>query len=214
MNNAVHKMMLFTLSACPVGRSMGTVLQETVERHPEIAWDAVAVDIMTDVTNQYRIKQNPTTLFLDREGRELYRLEGFQETEQVLDAIRKINEGNLRSEAEYEPNRESTEMYTIYLIKEGELVPVETRYINATSVRAPRITAIQLLLRTRPDGFVNPFPPSARLERVDFFEGKRGEIRIAADREALDAGAESVMREALALTLSHFGIEETKLIFV
>lgn len=213
MESAVRKMLLFTFSACPRGRSMGKVLAETAERHPEIAWEAVAVDVMPDVTNRYRVKQNPTTLFLDRAGRELYRLEGFAETEEVIATIRKINAGVLRSGADYEPNRESVERYTVYLFQQGKPVPVEMRHVNPTSVRAPRITAIKVLLGARPEGFVNPFPPSAELERVDF-EGERGVIRIAAPREELDPAAEEMMREALLLTLSPFGVREAELILV
>lgn len=212
MAQSVKKLMLFTLSACPMGRSMNTVIRELVTRRKELVHEVVYVDVDHETTNRYRIKTNPTTLFLDGGGAELYRLEGFRETEEVWNLLRRIEEGALRSEPPREENRETAETYTIYLYQNGRAVPVETTVINKTSVKAPRITAIRQLLRTRPEGYDNSFPPDASLERVSF----HGNSCVVTLRSAAERSGEETdrMKILLAQTLAVYGISDIRLEWV
>ncbi|WP_139314533.1 hypothetical protein [Desulfosporosinus metallidurans] len=75
-----------------MGKSMGTVLREVAALFPELNFQTVYVEIQVEEANHYRIKTNPTTLFVDESGIELYRLEGFHETNLVKDTINKINQ--------------------------------------------------------------------------------------------------------------------------
>lgn len=209
MSQSVKKLILFTLSACPMGRSMNTIIGELLACKKELAYEVVYVDVDHETTNRYRIKMNPTTLFLDGSGVELYRIEGFKETEEVWNLFRQIEEGSLRSEAPREENRETTETYTIYLFQNGNAVPVETTVINKTSVKAPRITTIQQLLRTRPEGFDNPFPADTSLERVSFHH----DSCVVTLRSTNEVSMEETdrMKTLLAHTLAVYGISEIKL---
>lgn len=96
MDDHVSKIMLFTLSACPMGRSMSDVLEEVQQTFPQIQFETVYVEIMADRANHYRIKKNPTTLFLDGQGNELYRMEAFAETDEIIAIIRKLNNGLMK----------------------------------------------------------------------------------------------------------------------
>ncbi|SMF25327.1 hypothetical protein SAMN02744102_02200 [Paenibacillus barengoltzii] len=209
MSQSVKKLILFTLSACPMGRSMNTVIGELLACKKELAYEVVYVDVDHETTNRYCVKVNPTTLFLDLNGSELYRIEGFKETTEVWDLVRQIEEGSLRSEEAREENREITETYTIYLFQNGNAVPVETTVINKTSVKAPRITAIQQLLRTRPEGFDNPFPIDTSLERVSF-HNESGVVTLRSTKEVSMDQTER-MKVLLARTLATYGITEIKL---
>lgn len=138
MDNKVNKIMLFTLSACPVGRSMGTVLNETRIHFPQVDIKTIYVEMEPDITNQYKIKKNVTTLFLDGQHQELYRLEGFVETAEMIKTIENINNGTILSSETYEQNKGSMEFYTVYLYNdEEEIVPINMPYYNQTSVQAP-----------------------------------------------------------------------------
>ncbi|WP_036745800.1 thioredoxin family protein [Paenibacillus sp. UNC451MF] len=206
----VNKVVLFTLSACPTGRSMGTVLREVKERVSTIELETVYVDIQIEITNEYRIKTNPTTLFLDHDGKELYRVEGFQETELILGLIEQLNNEEITKGQSYEANAESMETYTVYLYNQDSIEAVEVQHPNKTSVRAPRITAVQVLLQARKEGLENPFPGSAALELVRF-NGSFGEITIHMTREDEQQANKEKMRLALVNTLNHFGIDDVKL---
>lgn len=210
MTHSIQTMMLFTLSACPTGRSIGTVLREVKESQPSIEFKTVYVDVEAEQTNAYRIKKNPTTLFLDEKGKEIFRLEGLQETEQVLQLIKQINAGEVISEIPVEENRASNEEYTVYFLKQDRLHPVTIQYENKTSVRAPRITALKLQLAQCPEGFANPFPPSSELELVQFKEGV-GTLTISMKAADAAAADHELMELALAKTLTHFGVESAKL---
>lgn len=209
MNANVVKILLFTLSACPLGRSMSSVLQEVKDRQEGIELQTVYVDVDTETTNQFRVKANPTTVFTDRGRQELYRFEGFKETEETILLIEQINAGALRNDMAPSENRTSIEPYTIYLYRGDQPVAVETEYVNKTSVKAPRITAIQQLLRTRVEGFENPFPPSSSLESVKFNQ-ECGYVTVEVKdlKGYLDT---EKMRTALVMTLAVFGITQVEL---
>ena len=44
----------------------------------------------------------------------------------------------------------------------------EVTYDNPTGVKTPRITAVQLQCRIRPQGLVNPIAPGTQLAAIDF----------------------------------------------
>lgn len=206
MDSQIKKIMLFTLSACPLGRSMGTVLREVIKIFKKIELETVFTDVQTEMTNFYRVKKNPTTIFIDDSGNEKYRVQEFLETEHVINLLEQINQGE-SERREIEENRESEERYTIYLFQNEETVPIEVIYTNPTSVRAPRIIAIKLLLAAQYDGFMNPFPASAELELV-LFKDKHGEIIIDMCEVDCCKADRDKMKGLLVKTLSHFGIEE------
>lgn len=215
MTHSVHKIALFTLAACPIGRSMGTVLQEIAALHPEIEQKRAYVEIETEDTNRYRVKTNPTTLFLSEDGQELYRLEGFKETSEIQDILEKLDRHELTTPPEHEENREVIEKYTVYLYKDKghELVPLEVEYLNRTSVKAPRITATRLLVQAEAPGYKNPFPSGTTLELVQFKENQ-GQITLHFPEHIKARLAEGLpkMTTALQKTLSHFGISEVEII--
>jgi hypothetical protein len=108
-----------------------------------------------------------------------------------------------------EESNPSAEHYTIYLIRNNEPVPVQIEYQNLTSVKAPGITAIQLLLQTMRLGYENPFPQDSRLDLVRF-TGSRGEIFITMT-EKVSEGQFEKMRRVLEKTLALFGIFEVEI---
>lgn len=208
MAKFVSKIILFTLSACPTGRSMGTVLKEVVENYLNIIFDTVYVDIDVKTTNNYRIKENPTTLFLDRTDNELYRLEGFKETEQVKQIIDEIDENKKNFSASIDENQEITEHYTIYLYKDEIPSPVKVKYRNQTSVKAPRIIAVQLLMKTNIEGYDNPFSPESKLELIEF---KGNSATVTVQFNDVYSMLVKKMELLLLRTLSLFGIKQVTL---
>lgn len=207
----IDEIMLFAASACPMGRTMGTVLREVGERFPELSIVTYYIDIQIDLTNHYRIKHNPTTLFVDGDKKELYRIEGFMETEEIIPITEKIQANKLSIDVQKEENRESTETYVIYLYKEESLVPVEVKYNNLTSVKTPRITLIHQLLGTRIEELENPFPASASLELVQF-QDRKGTITLNGIQETKGPQL-SKMKNALEKSLESYGIKEVEIIF-
>ncbi|MED0677484.1 thioredoxin family protein [Aneurinibacillus thermoaerophilus] len=157
MSHKIHLINLFTLTACPMGRSMGDVLFEISEHYEDIQTKIIYVELNTEATNFYRIKKNPTLLFLSNERKEIARLEGFHETEEVKNLIDQINQNNLNISIAYDENQVSSETYTIYLYKDNNIAPIEINYQYPTSVKAPRITIINLLLKANIDGYYNTF---------------------------------------------------------
>ncbi len=206
----ISNIKLFTLSACPLGRTMHTVITEILNQVDGIEFEIVFVDIDTDQTNKYRVKSNPTTLFLDGKGHELYRIVGFKETNEVNAIIEDIEAGSLKSYEVYDENTESQENYTLYLFKEGELISYPITYVNQTSVKAPRITVIKQLMETRPKGYGNPFPLSASLDSIEF-KGKEAQITISST-ESVSEHALQRMKMTLLRTLSHYDITHVSLI--
>lgn len=209
VSQMVQKMFLFTLSACPMGRSMNTVIGEILSYKNDLSYQVVYVDVDHETTNRYRVKKNPTTLFLDHNDREIYRIEGFMETAEVWNLFRQIEDGSVHSKEPREENRETNETYTVYLYRHGQVVSVETQLINLTSVSAPRITVIQQLLRARPKGFDNPFPVDASLERVHF-HNEYGVVTLHAQNE-VDKQESKRMKVLLSRTLTAYGITEVML---
>ena len=210
MNNFLtKKIILFTLSACPMGRSMGTVLREVAALLPELKFETVFVEIQTEEANHYRIKTNPTTLFVDENGLELYRLEGFHETNIVTDTIEKINQNKIELTPELAENKETVEKYVLYLLKDGKFSPVEVSYNNRTSIKAPRITAITLLVQASIEGYSNPFPPGTTLELVQFRD-TTGIITLKL--ASVDQATLETMKESLQQTLSQYGIKQVELV--
>jgi|SRR5680860_67744 len=211
MNNSLtKKIVLFTLSACPVGRSMGTVLREVTALFPELNFETVYVEIQVEEANHHRIKTNSTTLFVDENGIELYRLEGFHETNIVKDTLEKIKQKKIELAPELTENKETAEKYFLYLLKDGKVSPVEVAYINRTSIKAPRITAITLLVQASKEGYSNPFPLGTTLELVQFRD-TTGIITLKLANDVDQATLES-MKEALQQTLSQYGIKQVELI--
>jgi hypothetical protein len=207
MNNLlVKKIILFTLSACPIGRSMGTVMKEVAVLFPKLKFEVVYVEIQVEEANHYRIKTNPTTIFVDSDGRELHRLEGFHETNIVKDVIENINQNKVRSSLELAENKETEEKYKIYLLKDSKFEPVEVVYNNKTSIKAPRITVITLLLQASKEGYNNPFPSGTTLE-LGQFKDTYGIITLKILNDVDEIMIES-MKEALQLTLSQYGIKQ------
>lgn len=203
MKQTVKTLMLFTLSACPMGRSMNQVIEEFLTHKKELTYNIVFVDLDDKTTNHFRIKTNPTTLFLDQKGKELYRIEGFKETEELWDLFKQIENGSLRSELP-EENHETIETYTLYFYKDDDIVPIQKPWINKTSVKAPRITAIQQLLRTRPNGLYNPFPLDATLDQVSF-EKKSGVVTLRSKKK-VSLEETKRMEVLLTRTLQPYGI--------
>ncbi|GED34102.1 hypothetical protein P9G84_31745 [Brevibacillus centrosporus] len=68
MSETVKKIILLTLTACPMGRSMGEVLQEIRSSFPELETETVYVELDAKRTNDFRVKNNPTLLFLSISG--------------------------------------------------------------------------------------------------------------------------------------------------
>jgi len=209
MSQQVAKLMLFTLSACPIGRSIQTVNGEVLTVKKDVGYELVYVDADHETTNQYRIKANPTTLFLADNGQELFRFEGFKETEEVLGLFEQVEEGALAPLADREENRQTEEVYTVYLYDAEQIVPVEVTYRNLTSVKAPRITAIQQLLRAERKGLENPFPAQTYLEAVSF-QNQSGVVTLRSDGKGSASQAER-MRVLLAHTLAAYGVSEVQL---
>lgn len=206
MKHNVDKILLFTLAACPTGRSMSQVLGELHERYPELATQIYYTEVHIAETNHYRIKQNPTLLFLSKEGKELSRLEGFHETEAVETHLHQLEEGTVGQEVPPGENVATLEKYSLHLYKEAQLQALEVEYLNPTGVKAPRITAIQLQLTTQKPGLINPFPEGTKLELVQF-DGAKGCIYLQMDQPVTDQQLER-MKRALQATLKPFGIEE------
>lgn len=201
---------LFTVTACPMGRSMGTVMKEAESELTDIEFQIIYVDAEPDQANQYQISTNPTTLYLSEEGRELYRLEGFYETEDILRTAEKVAEGSISTEPSVPVIQQGlAETYVVYLYLEDELVPVQTEYLNPTSVKSPRLTSIRQLLRTRTANLTNPFPRSAILEQAEF-HGHLATISIRVD-DADSAFDREPAAAALQKTLEVDGITEVNL---
>ncbi|WP_200758927.1 thioredoxin family protein [Effusibacillus dendaii] len=205
----MNKLILFTFSACPTGRSMGTVLRELALSHPQIKVETKYIDVMIEETNLFRIKENPTTLFINDKGHELYRVEGFKETNEMTQIIDRINSGEIFLQTQYEENSTTIEKYEIFLYQNQELVPCEVSYENKSSVKAPRITAIQQLIKANLEGFYNPFPPGTRLELIEF-HGSLARVFLKIPEQVKDLN-ESLMKEALRKTLQKFGVSDVEL---
>ncbi|MFP3390406.1 hypothetical protein [Brevibacillus sp. SIMBA_040] len=209
MTQQVAKLMLFTLSACPLGRSIQTVLSEVLLVKKDVGYEIVYVDADHQTTNRYRIKANPTTLFLAENGQELFRFEGFKETAEILSLFEQVKEGALAPVADREENRQTEEVYTVYLYDAEQIVPVEVTYCNLTSVKAPRITAIQQLLQAERKGLENPFPAQTSLEAVSF-QNQSGVVTLRSDEKVSASQAER-MKVLLAHTLAIYGVSEVQL---
>ncbi|GED68746.1 hypothetical protein BRE01_24480 [Brevibacillus reuszeri] len=212
MSQQVAKLMLFTLSACPMGRSIHTVLGEVLTVKKGIVYEIVSIDADHETTNRYKIKANPTTLFLAEDGQELYRFEGFKETAEVLSLFEPVEEGALPPVADREENRQTEEVYTVYLYDAEQIVPIEMTYHNLTSIKAPRITAIQQLLRAQREGLENPFSAQSSLETVSF-QNQSGVVTLRSDGK-VSASQSERMRILLAHTLAVYGVSEVALKWV
>jgi len=202
----INKILLFTVSACPLGRSMRTVLAELKEHFPDIMYQTYYVDVDIAQTNHYRIKKNPTTLLVGEDDQELYRLEGFRETEEFLNIIDGISNQVRISIVPLEENKETIEKYMIYLLDKDTLVAVEANYKNMTSVKTPRITLINLLLNANIEGLENPFPPNTVLELVQFI-GNKAYITFKFPIEVKEQDLIK-MKLSIEKSLSPYGIDE------
>ncbi|UQZ33430.1 hypothetical protein C2I18_07585 [Paenibacillus sp. PK3_47] len=103
----------------------------------------------------------------------------------------------------------STETYTIFLYRNDIAVPIETNVINKTSIKAPRITVIQQLLASRPEGFFNPFPVDCSFERVSF----NRDVCLVTLSSKMETEAEERERMKLLLvyTMKAYGLSEVQI---
>ncbi|MCM3715884.1 thioredoxin family protein [Alkalihalobacillus oceani] len=205
----VTNITLFTMSACPLGRTMRHVLEEVTTLLPELTFSIVFIDLEPELTNEARISNNPTTLFRDKNGKEVNRVEGFMETDEVIQLIKtKKNYTTLPSGAKRE---KSVESYTIYLLNGDALEAVDIDFTNPTPVKTPRITAINLLLEADLQPLINPFPDSATLELVEF-EEDLARVYIIHEEKTISERNAYKMKRCLQQTLHSFGIEKVELI--
>jgi len=70
---------------------MKTVVQEVVNQMERMEYKLVYADVQEEITNQYGVTHNPTLVFLDEQERECYRVEGFKETQKIIDFIQRID---------------------------------------------------------------------------------------------------------------------------
>jgi hypothetical protein len=187
---------------------MGTVLKEVAALFPKLKFETVYVEVQVEEANHYRVKTNPTVLFTDENDKEIYRLEGFHETNIVKEVIEKINQGEIKVTQELVENNEIDEKYIIYLLRDGKFSKVEVIYNNRTSIKAPRITAITLLTQASKAGYSNPFPAETTLDLVQF-QNNHGTITLKMAKDVNETEQE-LMKEALQLTLSQYGIEQVE----
>ncbi|MFD2117380.1 hypothetical protein ACFSTH_10020 [Paenibacillus yanchengensis] len=214
MANNVTALKLFTLSACPMGRSMGMVMDEVQARYTSLHIDIIYVEIEAELANEYRIKTNPTTLFINDHNEELFRMEGFVETEVIVDYIEQLNEGIFMLDEKLPPNESVQETYTVYLSDGTKLVAASHTYYNQTAIAAPRIHAILSLLSATADGLYNPFPLETKLISVQFIE-RVGTVTLGiADYKSLEISEQThaLMKQALQLTLQSFDVTDVELI--
>ncbi|WP_134704396.1 hypothetical protein [Ammoniphilus sp. YIM 78166] len=183
---------------------------ELKEHCPDIMFQTFYVDVDIAQTNHYRIKKNPTTLLVGEDDQELFRLEGFKETEEILNIIDGIGNQVRNPIVPLEENKETNEKYMIYLLDKDSLAPVQTNYKNMTSVKTPRITLINLLLKANVEGLENPFPSNTILELVQF-EGSKGHIEFRFPRKIKEAEIIK-MKLALEKSLLAYGITEVEII--
>jgi len=207
MLSRVKKVLLFTVTACPMGRSMNTVMKEVCNALPQLCYEVVYADLQPDITNRYRVSKNPT-MILSGIDEELFRIEEFTETDDMISIIQQTEAGKLATEKRDETSGGSIEEYVVYLLKDGELTPVRVTYENKTSVKSPRITAIKCLLKGE-EGYVTPFPPASELLQVQF-DGKVGEVFVRVTLPELQIDQE-MMKEALLHTLSPYGVQQVGL---
>lgn len=213
----VQNIWLFTVSACPTGRSMGAVMREAEMVLKEMVlkemdFRTVYVDAEPELANAYHVAVNPTVLFLDAQEEELYRLTGFHETDEIVNTAVRASHGERSAATEPDPGvTGSTETYTIYRIKDGSLVPVTVEYANPTAVKAPRLTAIRQLLTADVPGYGNPFPGTPVLQLAEFKEGK-AVIHIRTSAEAARNLDQELAETSLQKTLEPFGIASVRLV--
>lgn len=206
------KIILFTLAACPIGRNMGTVLHEVGQENPSIEIKVIYVEIDEETTNHYKVKTNPTLIFLNRKDKELYRLEGFHETTEINQIMHEMNENRSITTNVMEPNKETIEDYTIFLLQDGKPTAVKIKHRNKTSVKAPRITAINRLLVADINGYENPFPTDSKLHSIEFDHSL---AKITIQTEVQTSTIDINQLETILLkTLEPFGIEKINLTFL
>nr|WP_232380840.1 GerMN domain-containing protein [Paenibacillus tianjinensis] len=191
---------------------MKTVVQEVVNQMERMEYKLVYADVQEEITNQYGVTHNPTLVFLDEQERECYRVEGFKETQKIIDIIQHIDSGELTATHNIQNALVRQERYTVYLFKGNKPVPVEMTYTNKTAVVAPRITAIRQLLAAKKEGLENPFPPNSELLEIDFADHK-ATIKIQVHSSGSSMAVEK-MQIAVLYTLGHFGIQKVNLQFI
>ncbi|KHF41184.1 thioredoxin family protein [Halalkalibacter okhensis] len=205
----VTNLTLFTMSACPLGRTMRHVLEEVTTLLPEQTFSIVFIDQEPELTNEARISNNPTTLFRDKNRKEVNRVEGFMETDEVIQLIKtKKTYTTLPSGAKRE---KSVETYTIYLLNGDALEAVDIDFTNPTSVKTPRITAINLLLEADLQPLINPFPDSTTLELVSF-EEDLARVYINHEEKTISEGTAYKMKRCLQQTLHSYGTKKVELV--
>lgn len=208
MRQTIHELLLFTVTACPIGRSMQDIVKEVTSQLSSIKYKLVYADVHHEITNQYGITLNPTIVFLDERGCECYRVEGFKETQEIIDLIHRVEWEGLTGSKNIPNTLAKVEKYTVYLYKGNELVPVESTYVNHTAVVTPRITATRLLLKAKKDGLSNSFPQNTELMEINFVN-KSASLKIKVFRSVTSMESEK-MQIAMLYTLRHFGIQSVE----
>jgi len=187
---------------------MNTVMEEVRHAMPQLVYEVVYADLQPDITNRYHVRKNPTTMMLNGMDEELFRIEEFTETDDMIRIIQRTEAGKLVAEKRDTTSGGSMEEYVVYLLEDGELTPVRVTYENKVSIKSPRITAIRCLLKGE-EGYEAPFPPASELLQVRF-DGKAGEVFVRV-RSSESESDPKMMREALLHTLSPFGIQQVHL---
>ena len=90
MLSRAKKVLLFTVTACPMGRSTNTVMKEVCNALPQLYYEMVYADLQPDITNRYRVSKNPTTMILSGIDEELFGIEEFTETDDMISIIQQI----------------------------------------------------------------------------------------------------------------------------
>ncbi|WP_258297335.1 hypothetical protein [Paenibacillus peoriae] len=184
---------------------MGTVLKEVIGTKGDIKSETIYVHVQIELTNKYRIKTNPTIMFLNGSDVEIYRVEGFHETNEILGLINDLDEKHITLKTIYDENSETREDYIINLYQDESVSPIEVIYVNKTGVFAPRITVINLLIQAQKEGYINPFPSFSVLEAVQF-NGDNGVVSLKLPDKTISSVDIERMRRLLEKTLSNFGV--------
>ncbi len=188
---------------------MNDVLIETAKILPAIKLRKIFIDQDPTTTNNFGINKNPTTLFLSGDEKELTRVEGFKETSEIA---KMIEHGNFEKKTPIKKSAPSLieEQYTIYLMKDSLLHPFQITYENQTNVTTPRITAVNVLLSTAMEGYINPFSNKSKLNLIEF-EGSLAKVYIS-DTDVSDEENNRNREACLLETLRPFGITQVQLV--
>ncbi len=203
---------LFTFGPCPLGRNMAKVLQEVKELMTDWQYSVHHLDDTPELARRFHVQENPTVIYF-RNGVEVYRFTGFKETEDVIALGQKIASGELSTgeTAHFKPSdtwQPTMEKYVLHFLRGDDIFPQEVTYENVTGVKTPRITAVQLQCRIRPQGMVNPIREGTRLLAIDF--DRETALLSFNQNPVREAEQEWAVEQVLEKTLAPYGIQEVK----